>query len=211
MGNHELQDQQLEEYKALRAEILALHSRRVQRLAVAWAGISALIGAGAVSSTPELGWLALTLAASAWVDDLHNSDSMMRVATYIEVYLESSLPGLNWETVRARSDELRSRNALSFRRIGHGLLSNYAVFVSVCLLATVLMYFIHPSESTPRLILSIVLAGFSVIAIVRAAVEITRSPRHSEKWRRHFLEIKNADPSSALDVQSAEPLLTPME
>ena len=92
----------LEEYKALRAEVIALFARQETRLTVAWAGVAGLLGIAAISRLPELGCLALALVASAWRDHQELGDGVLRLGAYIEVVLEPTIPGLRWQTVFGR-------------------------------------------------------------------------------------------------------------
>lgn len=89
--------QYLEIYRALRAEILYFYQRRSQHLAVRWAALSGLIAASALAELPDLCVLALLVAASGWIDDLQNTQSILRASMFIELNVEAVLPGIRWE------------------------------------------------------------------------------------------------------------------
>lgn len=92
-------DEILEEYKVIKAEILALSSKRIQKLSVTWVGVAGLISAASISKTPEIAALAIIFVISSWDDDLSQLLNIMRLGKYIETFIEPRLESLNWENV----------------------------------------------------------------------------------------------------------------
>ncbi|MCW5212693.1 hypothetical protein VU04_07255 [Desulfobulbus sp. TB] len=93
-----IEEQQIAEFNALRAEILLHYSRRATRLTVCWTGLSLVFAGAAAAKIPELTFLSVIIAASAWIDDSNGLVNIFRVGAYIKIFLESKLSGLKWES-----------------------------------------------------------------------------------------------------------------
>ncbi len=91
----------IDEYNQLRAEIrmyLEHGSRSLQ--------IAMTLGAAAVTFGHK--WPLLLLVSSAivsylWFDEIRHLKAVQRTATYIEVFVEPNVPGLNWETIGGKN------------------------------------------------------------------------------------------------------------
>lgn len=176
----------LEEYKALRAEIVALGSRQEARLSIASAGVAALLGLAALSRTPELACLALVLIASAWRDYLVLTDSVCRIGAYIEVVLEPALPGLGWEGVLSgaynRDRQVKSRWSNLVRTAA----SSYGLFAVICAVSVVLLFGIYPPPGIFRQILAAGLVLLALSACLILAIHHFRAPERRAYWRQEF-------------------------
>jgi len=182
----------LEEYKALRAEILALVARQGARLTVAWAGMGALLGVAAVSKIPELGCLALVLVASAWRDHLFLSEGIHRLGAYIAVVLEPAIPGLQWEAALANSYERMSKSRSKCQRIWIAATSTYGVFAIICALSTTLLFGLYPPANGLRWAMGISLAIFAIVIVALAIRQALRIPEKRQYWREQFAARQQA-------------------
>jgi hypothetical protein len=182
----------LEEFKALRAEILASFARQETRLSLAWAGVAALVGVAAVSRVPELACLALALVASAWRDALRLDDGVQRIAAYIEVVLEPDLPGLNWETslgvVRARDQQQRS----ALRWLWGSATSTYGIFAVICIISTAILFAVYPPSGRLRQAAGGGLAVLASAGCLRVARHSRRPFDERERYRQVFREALSA-------------------
>ena len=86
----------LEEYRTLRAAILASFTRQDSRLALAWTGVPALLGVAAVAKIPELGFLGFGVVVAACRDHQAIVRGVQRISAYIEIVIEPALPELRW-------------------------------------------------------------------------------------------------------------------
>lgn len=99
----------IEEYKALRAEILQLIGRRSTNLNFLLVVCLGAIGVGVETGTPELPLAASLVAALLWQDDFVRIGGQVAIGTYIQVFLESRLPDLRWESaINSRFQDLQS-------------------------------------------------------------------------------------------------------
>ncbi|MEX2213964.1 MAG: hypothetical protein WD768_07540 [Phycisphaeraceae bacterium] len=115
----ELQEQVLCEYQALRDEIRLMYERRTQHQSIGWAALAILVGAGGSAGLPELAVMGALFTQVVLLDDMHNYKNMMRVATYIRMFIEPRLPGLSWERVRhtATLEQNKNRQLGFFRAL----------------------------------------------------------------------------------------------
>ena len=173
----------LEEYKELRQEIRTYLSRRQQSKNFAY-----LITLGVVGlDSSKLGfgflifWIAATLILFVWYDELRRIRAIYRVAAYIEIFIETKLSNLHWETLGAR----HSINQKWFRRI----ISN-AEFPMLILTHAILGSFRLWPEYWEVSIFGILIAIYSIIIIGIKCVDISRNGRKKEVeiWRNIFIE-----------------------
>jgi hypothetical protein len=96
----------LEEYCELRQEIRIFLTRREQSKNLAFMIAFAVIGLD-LSKIVTIGdWLyplSATVIYFIWFDELCRIRNIFRIASYIEVFIESKIPGLKWETVSGRN------------------------------------------------------------------------------------------------------------
>jgi hypothetical protein len=178
----------IEEYKTLRAEILAHFDRRSSRLAVVWASISALLAAATVASVPELCCIALLLTNSGWLDELRWYDSMIRIATYIRVIIEPQVEGLQWETLLSFA-----LGRLSKKRLGviYMLFTTYSLFAIACMaVAVILLVVLGPLATIRQIVFFGLLAAGALFTLrnMKAAVD---QPRRWQAWDETFTRISD--------------------
>jgi len=124
----------ISEYQALRAEILAIYSRKNNRLSIVWASISALIASSAVTKIPELICIAIFICCAGWNDEIKWYKDMMKIGTYIKCILEPQLPGLNLQKASRNSDFLNKTNSSSNLILNSYLITTLVVLITSCLL-----------------------------------------------------------------------------
>lgn len=95
----------LEEYRSLREEILQRLQLRYYVLALTLAGLAAITGvftpvaaAGIPSKIVSFSYVSLLLILGALVVTADNTRQVGVIAAYIRQFIESQIPGLNWET-----------------------------------------------------------------------------------------------------------------
>lgn len=176
----------LEEYKALRAELLTHMTSQATRLNIAWAGVAALLGVAAVSRIPELGCLALALVASAWRDHLSHSECVHRLGAYIATVLEPALPGLGWESAIATSVEYTSRVRPLSKRLWMAFMSAYGIFAVICIVATTLLFVLYMPPIGLRWLAAAGLLLFAVILLLISLRQAVAIPEKRQYWRGQF-------------------------
>ena len=173
----------IQEYQALRDEIISNWTRRSSRMGIAWAAVSALLVGGAIAQVPELGCLALILICSGWRDDLRWFDNMTRIGAYIKVVLESQIPGLQWETALSIIGEQQKKVNIIARVIST-MFTTYGIFVLVCLSGSIIFYLQYPITSQIRLIMFWGLFGGGVLytfSVLREAVSFGEKGEFGKK------------------------------
>jgi hypothetical protein len=86
----------INEYNQLRAEIRMYLEHSSKSLQIAMA-----LGAAAVTFGPQYPNLLIVsslIVLFLWYDEIRHLRAVQRVATYLEVFVEPNVPGLNWET-----------------------------------------------------------------------------------------------------------------
>ncbi len=86
----------VDEYNQLRAEIRMYLEHGSKNLQIAMA-----LGAAAVTFGPlypNLLIVSSLIVSFLWYDEIRHLRAVQRVATYLEVFVEPNVPGLNWET-----------------------------------------------------------------------------------------------------------------
>jgi len=172
-----------EGYKALRAEILTHIASQGTRLNIAWAGVAALLGVGAVSKIPELGCLALALVASAWRDHLSHRDGIHRLGTYIATVLEPALPGLGWEKAIAASVEYIGRVRPLSKRLWTAFTSSYGVFALICIASMALLFVLYPPPAGVRWVAACGLLLFAVVLLLISLRQAVAIADKRQYWR----------------------------
>jgi hypothetical protein len=176
----------IEEYKTLRAEILAHFDRRSSRLAVVWASISALLAAATVANVPELCCIALLLTNSGWVDELRWYDSMIRIASYIRIIIEPQIEGLQWETLLAFA-----LGRLSKKRFGliYMVFTTYSLFAIACMAVGVILLLVLGPIAMIRQILFFGLLAAGTLFTLRNMREAVNQPQRWQVWGETFMKI----------------------
>jgi len=177
----------IEEYKTLRSEILAQMNRRSARLTVVWAGISALLAAGIVAQIPELGCVALLLVCTGWMDENRWFRNVIRIGTYISFVLEPRIPGLRWETIQNKIDQINA-NKQPLKRFTSILFSTYGMFVIVSITISMILFVeFEPTFLARKIIFFSLLA----IGIIYSFVNLRNAyiiPKGRKKWEELYSE-----------------------
>ena len=181
-------DAAIQEYQALRDETLARFERRSSRLAVTWAGISALLATGAIAKIPELGCVALLLACSGWVDELRWFDRTMRIGSYIRIILEPQIEGLQWERALDLVEESQKEAGFLKRLIG-SVFSPYGIFTVACITFSIILYVEFPPGSLIREVLFFCLFLIGVIFWIGVIGEAVNVPKRRRIWNERFSKI----------------------
>jgi hypothetical protein len=173
----------MEEYAELREEIRTYLSRREQSKNFVFMITLAIIGLDAYNLV-RFGEILFPVCALLiwfiWYDELGRIRAIFRVATYIELFIESKVPGLRWETLGGKH-QIQKR---SIRRI----LSN-AEFPALLLL------FIWLSWSrlhTPRPFIAysfVLVALLMTVSLSIASIYVSRKGRDLEKAK--WVAIQN--------------------
>jgi hypothetical protein len=180
----------IEEYRALRAELLTLTQRQTQRMGLTWAGVAALLTTASITHLPELGFLGLILVASGWLDHMSLSSGIYRIAAYIKIFLESNLEGLNWERVLYNIFHHNRILDNRSKRLIQALLCTYSIFAFTCITVIIGLLGSYGIPRGSRFLLFIVLAllGFFLWGLcIKQA--LTRLSDH-DKWTKIFIEAK---------------------
>jgi hypothetical protein len=98
-----------------------------------------LLGIATVSRIPELGFLSLALVAAAWRDSLGLSDSVIRLSVYIELAIEHTNPGMQWERVSAEAIEHAYHHKSTVRKLRASAVSSYGVFALLASTVTAIL------------------------------------------------------------------------
>lgn len=175
-------DDAIEEYKALREEILTLSTRQGNRLTTAWAGFGAIISAASIGKIPELAWISLAIIGTAWRDHLILSESISKIGAYIEVVIENSTE-LRWEKTLTNSIErprITCANSESTKKIifsEYGIASILSVFIS-----TIIFVSFFPM-SLERFISNIFIAIICSIPLYISITEELSAWQRRQYWR----------------------------
>ncbi|WP_394128652.1 hypothetical protein [Vibrio hepatarius] len=182
-------DGTLEEYKALRDEIVSMTNRRIQRLTITWTALAAMITASALTKTPEIAALALVFVSSAWKEELSIIRQICGVGGYIEKCIEPHFDGLNWETIT--SIRMGGPDKRPFgRRLWLTIKSNYGIAGAISLLTTlslVLQYWDSLSQIRLFFLAVIFVLGCSfLIEQILAGCNLENSKlRAREQFKKH--------------------------
>jgi hypothetical protein len=176
----------LEEYKALRAEIVGLFVRADSRLALAWAGVAALVGAAAVSKIPELSLVGWLVVIAAWRDHQVIHESIMRLSAYIQVAIEPLVDGLRWEGINATvSAEMRQADS-RLHRLSSATSSSYPMFAVAVMLAALTLLTAQPPVTAMRWAFDALLSVLLTVAMVLLFIRQRALPTRLAKWRDRF-------------------------
>ncbi len=180
----------LQEYQALRAEILTQADRRGARLAVVWVALSALFAAAAIAEIPEIGCVAILVVCSGWIDEITWFDNVLKAGTYIRLFIEPRISGLRWETVTYACD-ISGRNVSISRNLLIALSSKYGISNLVSVLFSILLFsHLQPLPYERRVGFWILFAAgiaFSLAVIWRSM----RIPKRRDYWEGKFSKFES--------------------
>ena len=166
----------LEEFRALRAEIVATMTRQGQHMNLAWTGAIALITVGSLAKIPEVASLSVLFIAASWHDYLRLSAAMVRLGAYIEICIEPKVPGLFWEsTVHKIHTENAVKNSWIYR-FWIACTSSYGAFGIIALGVSLGLLFTNfPTDDAHRSF-SIFIISIAAFRLVQVAMIAARSP-----------------------------------
>jgi hypothetical protein len=206
----------LEEFKALRAEILVhqTHRTTVLGFTMAVCGVAGSVAGGlareseTVDDAVRLNVIAsvLSLALVALVVALiltsGKTQSIDRLASYIRLFIEPSLPGINWETVWDQHRSIGQRAKKKF-----GVSKQFALAYLILILAlvsvAVAVYLASPVGVRGVLLFAVapaLVAAVLAIDLWRRSLPWWRSvltPQHREQY---FAALKPPGANTAIDV-----------
>jgi len=177
----------IEEYKELRSEIRMYLDRRTKNVQFSFVFTVAVAGLYDRINNPYFYLAACIVIAFIWFDQIRQLRAVVRVATFLELYVEPKVPGLKWETYSAHHPiTMRKGRKTSFVErsiangafplflIGLGLIALLDKGVNWCFLA--------------RVGLAIVLFLIVLLLLWKSYVGIDRDDQ-LDTWRRVEAEI----------------------
>ncbi|HUX30623.1 MAG TPA: hypothetical protein VMV78_08350 [Thiobacillus sp.] len=182
----------LREFEALRNEILSYLARQNTRLSLIWAGIGVLIGAAVYSGISELGFVAAYLALLGWWERLDIGSAIRKIGSYIEVCLEPTIQGLNWEHTVRRADGTYERpNWPWYRRLVDSFLSTYGFTTAICLVAVVILLAEDPAQTGWQLFGRVMLGLLAGAFLSAAIVKDMQHHKQAKRWHDIFSEARD--------------------
>jgi len=122
-GNRLSNDNLIEEYKTLRQEIMELYKRKNSYVIYTIIATATIFGFAIEYPSPYIFLLPVIVIIPLSYKSLGLDGSILSVATYISVVIESKLKGLKWETYQQKRREQKEYKERTLRR-----LSNYLLF-----------------------------------------------------------------------------------
>ena len=193
----------IEEYKALRSEILALYARRTSIQNIGTVVFSGIIVIAMRDSSFILAVAANLIFLAFWNDDRRWLESICKTGAYIGQKIEPQVPGLNWEaTLRCIPDCNRDNKATSILR---RLLSRYQAtsFVGM-LVAAILLSRTGCRTYTDVLVTALYAAEWLAFAMLAAGIDFSK---YHQKYNDAFRVAaqQNAGQVSSEGAPSAPP------
>jgi hypothetical protein len=195
----------LEEFKALRAEMLGTINDRV------WGVVSFIAIFGGVSilsaqtRNPTINILLVYSAVALLLHTASRERARIRIGAYIKTVIEPQLLGKGWETYLATWRDIapgRTRFSQWLDRNRHvfSLTGIYDIAVAYSLFATI------PSSKSRS---AYVMEGFGVILFVLSHVYLNRIYSGAKKYETIFLKAKDEFASEQTDKETAQPTRAP--
>ena len=181
----------IEEYKALRAEILSRSSRQFTRLVVSSAGAFALVGAGVSATLPEAVLAAIIVMLVGWRDHIHQGMAIARIGAYIEVMIEPETKGIRWEKTLNSLHASPFGNRSLVSKIKDGLLTSYSVLTLV-LIAIWIVEMLTSNFEILRLYLNISIMIGEILLFIMTLSYAVKNMSSREKWTNKFSEHKTS-------------------
>jgi len=189
----------MEEYKALREEILAIYVRRTTLLSVATTLFAGLQTAAMLAMAPELSVLGTLILVAFWSDDVRVLSANAKIGAYIRWVIEPRVAGLQWESILMKLDDPHKGTPGLWARLGL-LLSRYPMTVSIGVVLSIFSVCIAPGMSFARTLF----VGLGIAAaIVLAVVTFLRSTdwgQFHRGWDKKFM-----DESTMIDAEVRKP------
>jgi hypothetical protein len=181
------------EYDALRAEMLSNAQIVAQVFTVTITGVAALIGFGVQTSNVYLFLVPPLFLLPSLLFIASQLEALLRIAAYIQVFIEQDKPGMHWETAltRQRLKQDRSRTSYIFSVIGI-----YFILILICL--TLPWFFVHDfslptdiagasrSVSVQIVVASAFILLATLVAVLRTSGSYSgaRLKNYQQEWSR---------------------------
>ena len=194
----------LEEYRALRAEMLAHMQMQRNTLISFMLIVSGLLGYAIPNNEPLLSLLAWLLTWQFWSLYSKEDLSIYKIGRYIAVYLSDKVEGLEWENKVAEVDPMITKAIYGYERRNwwrkqlRELGTLHFAISMTCLVITVLLVFRKYFNGTPPtlvFLLCLVLALTELLLVVRKGYLFGRDYR--EITARIFREVKESSTSQS--------------
>lgn len=133
------QAEMLEEYKALRAEILMHIDRQSREYSILVPAIGVILTFAYTQNQPIFCFLGLFFTISSWWQHQAIFYEITKIGAYIEVFIEPETNGLRWESVSVRSEEMnhvRKSSSFDLNRLSSNIPTEHTIafMSSFCLL-----------------------------------------------------------------------------
>ena len=182
----------LEEYRALRAEIVALMTRQGQHMNLAWTGAIALVSVASLTKLPEVAALSVLFIAASWYDYLGMSAAIARLGEYIETCIEPHVPGLSWETSARQIYTATVTKRSWVHRFWVACISSYGVFGIIALGISVGLLVANQPADRVRMVLSVSVVSVAAVRFLSVALSAARHPKRrgsfSELLKKHSVD-----------------------
>jgi hypothetical protein len=167
----------LEEYRALRAEIVALMTRQGQHMNLAWTGAIALVTVASLTKLPEVAALSVLFIAASWYDYLGMSAAIVRLGEYIATCIEPNVPGLFWETSARQIYTTTVSKRSWFYRFWVACVSSYGVFGIIALAISVGLLVANQTTDRVRMVFSISVVSVAAVRFLQVAISAAGHPK----------------------------------
>ena len=107
--NEDISNQYLNEYNTLRQELLDLSKEQNSLFTFVFTTVSAIIAFSLQQNNAYIALIPFVFLIPARCRHIFYHEMQLRVATYISIFLESKIEGLNWET-RIKSIEIKAKS-----------------------------------------------------------------------------------------------------
>lgn len=178
----------LEEYKTMRAEVIALTARQGQQQAVTSGFSLALLTASWVSGQPELAILSVLFVVVAWRDALRLSTALYRLGEYISVAIEPYVPGLGWEGCVLDFHQKNVATRSIFSRVRVALTSFYGILAIISLVIFTAQLWVNWPENMSRQIVAGCLLVLGLLSLVRIVLVAIALPAKRGRYAKEFME-----------------------
>ena len=183
----------IDEYQALRAEIIATYSRRATIQSVGTTLFAGLQSAALLGHSPELSFLGTFLILAFWRDDTRWTSAISRTGAYIRNVIEPRVSGLQWERILMVTEQSHIADPSPLSRLRF-LLSRYPMTALAGLLLGLVVIMTGNLNSLPRLTLNIILLCVASLVFILNFIHATNYASIHRKWnlvfRDHAEEIE---------------------
>lgn len=193
---------EVEEYRALRAEMVQWLSSIDTRSNVGLTGLAAFLSVAAAVKSAELAAVATILSAALWREQSSSLSCVMRLGAYIELMLEPRLRGLRWERTVSALEQMRGRRDLA-TQFASSLVSVPGVFAFAAGAVTVILAAAYPPADNARWLLLIVLGLIATALLFAAMLDARAIGGHRQLWKDSLATIAAGDGSDPDESRGA--------